>query len=117
MNEKVDSGKIIHVKYFPISKNFNLKKLLNKTHKIMYTQAIEIVDGILNEKNFIKKLLKKNSQIKWSKKLYTKKQMLELYKIKKNFDKSKIKKICRATIYDTFFPYYEIKGRKFFIKK
>lgn len=30
----------------------------------MYNQAIEIVDEILNEKNFIKKLLKKNSKIK-----------------------------------------------------
>lgn len=117
MGEKVDSGKIIDVKYFPILKNFNLKKLLNKTHKIMYNQALEILDGILNEKNFIKKLINKNSKLKWSKKLYNKKQMLKLYEIKANLNKSKIKKIFKATAYKNFYPYMSIKNKKKFIKK
>ena len=38
--------------------------------------------------------------------------MLELYKTKKNFDKSKIKKIYRATVYKNFYPYIFQKKKK-----
>ena len=43
MNEKVDSGKILSTKSFPITKKDNLFSLLNRTHNNLFKLFIEFV--------------------------------------------------------------------------
>jgi len=97
INKKIDSGKIINVKYFKITKTDNLDKLLKKTHRYLYNQAKRLIPLIIKDPAILIKLIKKNKKINWSKKLYKKKDLENLYLIKKNLNKKKIDRIIRAT--------------------
>ena len=63
---------------------------------------------------YIKKLLLKSSNEKWSRKLYKRSDLNSLYKIKLKFSKKKIDRIIRATNTKLFKPYIEILNYKFF---
>jgi methionyl-tRNA formyltransferase len=116
IDEKIDHGKIIEVKKFKILSSDNLVSLLRKTHKIMYLQALRIINGILANKNYIESKIDKNNKVKWSKNIYTYKKMLELYEINPPYNLKKIYKIFRATAYKKFYPYIIKKNKKIFIK-
>jgi len=97
INKKIDSGKIIDVKYFKITKKDNLDKLLKKTHGNLYKQAKRVIPLIIKEPTNLKKLVKKNRKVNWSKKLYKKRELENLYIIKKKLNKKKKDRIIRAT--------------------
>ena len=56
INEKVDNGKIIDVKKFSINRKDNILKILNKTYKVMSSQAISLINQIKINPNFIKSI-------------------------------------------------------------
>ena len=62
------------------------------------------------------KLLKKNTHIKWSKKLTTKKDLDKLYIVNKKVSKKQLKKIIRATNTNFFKPYISLHKKKFYFK-
>jgi len=110
INNKIDNGKILDVKKFKIHKKINLDILLQKTHNAMFLQAKNIFKSFLDGKfSNIK------NKYKWSKKLYTKKDMLNLYNIRINMDKKKFNNLLRATIYKDFKPYISLNNRKFIL--
>ena len=114
INEKIDYGKIIDVKRFKINKSDNLEKLLNKTHQILFTRALFIIKKIIKSKKK-PQILKTKIRERWSKKRYTKKDMLNLYRVKSNMSHQEIKKIKRCTVYKKFRPYFLIKSKKNYI--
>ncbi len=97
INEKIDSGRIIDVKYFKIKKNDNLEKILKKTHKYLYLNAKRFIPKIIKNPLLINNLKNKNKKIKWSGKVYKKSDLEKLYLIKKKFSQKKINNILRAT--------------------
>ena len=97
MDERIDAGKIIDVRYFVIKKNDTLTKCLSKTYSIMYNQAIFIISELIKNKDKLDILKKKNNKVKWSKKLYTRKELNKLYVINLNCSDKIIKKKIRAT--------------------
>ncbi len=109
INSKIDAGHILKVKRFRIEKNETLNKILNKTHKELFDISKEIINLCYKKPN-IKQYITK---IKWSKKIYTKKDLDKLYKIDKKSSYSRIKKIIRATQYKNFKPYIKVKKFKF----
>ena len=58
-----------------------------------------------------------NRKIIWSKKLYLRKELNKLYKIKKNTKKNELKRIIRATNYKNFKPYLVLGGEKFVLNE
>ena len=52
IDEKIDSGKIIKVKYFKINKKNNLKEVLEMTHRAMFNLANIVFNNISTE-NYI----------------------------------------------------------------
>jgi len=60
------------------------------------------------------KILDRKNKAKWSKKLYTKKDLENLYSIDKDITKNKLMKILKSTITKKFKPYISIHKKKFY---
>ena len=114
MDKNIDKGKILDVKYFNLNKNLNINSLLSKTYKIMYEQSKEMIHSIIKNKINLDHLVKKNKKFKWSKKLYTRKNLNELYKINSNIKKNKLNNLLQACNTKIFKPYIQQQGKKFF---
>ena len=108
MNPKVDSGKIIGVRRFKISRNESVFTLSQKTYKATYNLFKTIIKFIhLNNKLPVCNEL-------WLRKAYKRKELEELSKIDFSMSKKEISKRIRATYLKGFpEPYIDIKGYKF----
>ena len=116
INEKVDNGKIIDVKKFSIHKKDDISKILNKTYKVMFAQAISLINQIKINFNFIDKQIKKNKKIKWSIKIKKIKDLDKFYIINKNIKKKDFFKKIHATDTYKFKPYIKLFGKKFVLE-
>lgn len=112
INEKIDNGKIIDVSKFKLKKEDGVDKILKKTHKTMYLQAIRIIKNCLKDDSYY---LSKRINYKWSKKLYTSEDLEKLYDISSLNNKSNLGKIIEATYSKKFKPYLKIKNQKYFL--
>ena len=116
INEKVDNGKILDVKKFNISNKETVEQVLSKTYKIMATQAKSLINKINLEPEVLKKKIKRNKKLNWSKKIKTLKQLDQFYEISKNIRKDDFLKKIRATNTSKFKPYIFLHGKKFIIE-
>lgn len=116
INEKIDNGSILDVKYFKVKKNITLSQLLTKSYKAQFIQAKRILDKIFDNPSIIKKMINKNKNILWSKKLYTRKELDNIYNIKYPIHKTKFDTLIRATNYKDFKPYITLHDKKFILK-
>ncbi len=117
IDEKVDNGKILDVKYFELKKKDDINTLLKKTHKLMYRQCISMLKKILINKVPLDKLNKLNKKYKWGKILHKRKKLNQLYNFNKSISKKKLKKLLAACVTDKFSPYVTIHGEKFIYSK
>jgi methionyl-tRNA formyltransferase len=116
MNDKIDNGSIIDVKKFKIRKSDTIEKCLNKTYKLAYKQSLKIFSLILKDKNFLKKSIKKNKLIKWSKKISNRKNLDRFYQISLKLNREEFEKKIRATLTKKYKPYIVFHKNKFFLK-
>jgi len=114
MDHKIDNGKIIDVVKFKISNKDNIEKILEKTHQIMFSQAIRVIKNCLKNKKYYYSKFKK-IKFRWSKKLYTTKDLEKLYEISVVKNKSNLDRIIKATYTKNFKPFLKIKNRKYFL--
>lgn len=91
MEEKVDSGKIINIKRFPILESDNIYSLTIKSYGFLLSLFFETLDYIV-----------KNNKIpecneKWTRTPYTRKQLEELCVITPNMSEEEIRRRVKAT--------------------
>lgn len=115
IDEKIDSGKIIKVKYFKINKKNNLKEVLEMTHRAMFNLANIVLNNISTE-NYINNCIKHSKKYNWSSKYFRQSELEELYKLQIDYSKKYFDRVLRATIYSNYLPYYLIDGKKFYFK-
>ena len=116
IDTKIDNGKIIDVSQFKVKKKSNINYLISKTHLFMFYQARKIISKILKNKKNINILIRKNKKKKWTKKIYTQKDLEKLYQIDLSTSPSELEKILRATVTKKFKPYYLIEGIKYYVE-
>ena len=116
INEKVDNGKIIDAKKFSINRKDNISKILNKTYKLMSSQAISLINQIKINPNFIENQIEKNKKIKWSNKIKKIKDLDKFYIINKNIKKKDFLNKIRATDTPKYKPYIKLYGKKFILE-
>ncbi len=109
INEKIDDGKIINVFRFKINKKKELDELYDETLYFMFKQAKYVLTNL----DKLPLLCDQSKKEKWSKILYKRNDLDKLYRIKPNIEKSKLKKIIKATKSQKFKPYIIFKGYKF----
>lgn len=108
MAEKVDTGKIIAVKRFPILESDSVYSLSIKSYGHMLSLFFEIVDSIITSR-----FLPETHEM-WKRKPYTRKELEELCMISPDMKEDEIKKRIRATTYPHMpGAYIELAGYKF----
>ena len=110
-SEKIDNGKIVDVVMWKIKNNSFVDEILFKTYAKQFNQFKKVIRYI--KKDNLEFLIKKNKKYRWSKKLYTKKELKNLYLIDFNVRKKYFEKILKSTITKKFKPYVMIHGKKF----
>jgi methionyl-tRNA formyltransferase len=115
MSEKLDGGKIVDYKSFNIGKYDNLDTLLKKTHTVLLFQSKKVIQLLNKDKKNLSKLIKKNKKFKWSKKIYSKKELELFYEINLNDSKEKIYQKINATVTPKFKPFIKYKKKKFYL--
>ena len=115
IDKKIDHGKILKVKRFDILKKKNLETVLKKTHLELFKLANFFIDKIYKNNLNLNSLVKKNSHIKWSRKITKRKQLEKLYTINKDISEKNLKKTIKATVYKNFQPYIYLHGQKFYL--
>ena len=108
---KIDNGKIVDVVLWKTKTNLSVENTLLKTYEKQFYQLKRVIKYI--KKDNLKFLIKKNNKYKWSKKLYTRKNLNDLYLIDVNVKKNYFEKILKSTITKKFKPYILIHGKKF----
>tara|TARA_B100001057_G_scaffold474854_1_gene540952 strand:+ start:5978 stop:7348 length:1371 start_codon:yes stop_codon:yes gene_type:complete len=112
MNDKLDNGPIISVKYFKIKVDDNLKKLLNITHNFLFEEAKKYINLILLNKIDLMKKVKKNFKIKWSKKINNIHKLNRLYEIPQKITKKKLDLLLKSTVINDYKPFKLINKKK-----
>jgi len=107
---KIDRGKIIDVARWKIKNNESVDEILKKTYLNQLIQLKRIIQYIKKKK--LNLLIKKSKKNQWSKKLYTRRQLNQLYQINVN-KKKNLTKVLRSTVTKKFKPYILIEGKKF----
>ena len=110
-SKKIDNGKIVDVVMWNIKKDSFVDEILLKTYDKQFDQFKKVIKYI--KKDNLEFLIKKNKKYRWSKKLYTKKELENLYLIHSDVKKKHLQKILKSTITKKFKPYVLIHGKKF----
>ncbi len=113
MSNRIDNGQILDVRNFRISDKLSLEAVLDKTYKIQIIQIKQLINKLLDNKFDLKNAIKKNKDIKWSKKLFLRRDLLKLYNLSNNIDKYKLKNLIRATLTKKYKPYFKIQNMLF----
>jgi len=90
---KVDTGKIIFVKKFPLLSNDTVNDLIQRTYVYLNLIFYEIILGLLVNNSL------PESDLQWGIKPYTKKALNELCKLSQNMSNEEIDKRIRATTF------------------
>jgi methionyl-tRNA formyltransferase len=113
MNHKIDSGKILKVLRYRISKKKNLDKILEQTHQKLFLLITLFINLIADNKFNINNLIKNNKE-KWSKVIKLRSDLDNFYIINKKISKTILQKKLRATVTNKFKPYIMLHKQKFY---
>ena len=109
MTFKVDSGKIIMTRRFPVFESDNVSSLLKRSHEKLLELFIEIV-SILSEG----KDLPESTEVWNRKNFHTRNDINEnLRRITADINKEELERRIRATLFEGWKPYVEIHGIRF----
>jgi methionyl-tRNA formyltransferase len=107
MSKRVDTGRIIKVKSFPILPMDNVSTLLNRT----YDYQLALFYEVLNEL-FARGQLPQ-SDLVWTRKPYSRKEFNQLFKITNEMDRFEVESRLRALSFENYQPHIELHGYKF----
>jgi methionyl-tRNA formyltransferase len=110
-SDKIDNGKIVDVVLWKNKNDSSVDEILLKTYEKQFYQFKRVIKYI--KKDNLEFLIKKNKKYKWSKKLYNKNDLNDLYLIDVNIKKKYFEKILKSTITKKFKPYVFLHGKKF----
>lgn len=107
MAGKVDTGRIIAVKRFPVYPEDDVAALLKRTYENQIALFFEIVQLMAESRP-----LPVSSET-WTRPPFTRKQFNELFRITPDMPKDEIARRVRAVSYGPYQPYVEVEGYRF----
>ncbi len=110
MLEKVDTGSIIEVRRFPVLDTDSVYSITQKCYSSIICSFYDIVDTIRAGKKIPK------SDLVWTKKPYTRKELNSLSKIDLNMTIEESERRIKATTYDKPWAFVEVNGRKYVLE-
>lgn len=91
MMPKIDSGRIVHVKYFEILREYTLVDITQKCYEYILKQFCEVFNY------YLKNGALPYAGVEWSKHLYTRTELDRLCQIKKTMSPEEVKRRIKAT--------------------
>jgi len=107
MATKVDTGRIVAVRRFPVYPEDNVASLLKRTYENQIALFFEIVQLMAEGRDL------PLSSESWTRPPFTRKQFNELFKIRPDMGREEIARRVRAVSYGQYQPYVEIGGFRF----
>lgn len=107
MARKVDTGRIIAVKRFPVYPEDDVDALLKRTYENQIALFFEIANLIAEGKEL------PVSKETWTRAPFSRKQFNELFVISPEMSEDEISRQIRAISYGPWQPYMEVNGRRF----
>ena len=107
MATKVDTGRIVAVRRFPVYPEDNVASLLKRTYENQIALFFEIVQLMAEGRDL------PLSSESWTRPPFTRKQFNELFRIRPDMGREEITRRVRAVSYGQYQPYIEIGGFKF----
>lgn len=118
MDEKIDSGKILSTKYFPIYENDNVCKLLDRTHETLFNLFIDFTTNLRKSgKDYIERNLIENKDVIWGDLKRTVKDIDKYQLIDKDIDEIELKNRIRGFHFTNHPIELELHGRRFVLKE
>ena len=118
MDEKIDSGKILGTKYFPIFENDNVYKLLDRTHDILFSLFKEFTTNLRKSgKDYIEKNIIKNKDARWGNLTRTVKDIENYRLIDKDIDEIELKNRIRSFNFTNYPIELKLHGKSFVLKE
>lgn len=112
MADHVDSGRILGVRYFSVSKKDSLVEVTNKCYEHILKQFFYIF------RFYLKNNALPRTQKKWSRHLYTRRQLDHLCRIRRGMSLEEVRKRIRATNFPNMpKAYWEMHGYRFEYKE
>lgn len=105
MASRVDTGRIISTKRFPIFSSDNVASLLLRTYEYQLVLFYEIVGHVLSSNEPLP-----TSDEDWSRKPFTRKEFNELCRIRPEMSQEEIRKRAKATTFGDWAPTMEVNG-------
>lgn len=110
MAAKVDTGKLIAVKRFPVFPSDNVASILERTYEHMIVLFYEVLSGILKDEPL------PELEETWTRKPFSRKEFNQLGRITPDMSKEEITRRVRATSFGPWQPTVEIQGYLFSLK-
>lgn len=107
MAPKVDTGKIIAVRRFPVSPQEGVAELLERTYEHQIALFLQIVGQLAEGKDLPR------SNERWARQPYTREEFNALFLITPGMSKEEIARRIRAVSYQHWQPYVELHGYRF----
>jgi methionyl-tRNA formyltransferase len=117
MNEKIDNGRILDCRRFPILKFDGVDSLLKRTHLKLLDLFYDVTTGIgMNGEKYIQKMLSESADEKWNGEARKMHELNELKTIRSDATKEEVERVVRATYTELFPPKIILHGFEFFLK-
>lgn len=114
MNERIDNGRILQVRRFPISEDDGLMDVLYRTHCELFDLCAHFLSQVReNGEKFIEDQLAATGDIKWVGEARKLKDLEELQRLHVGISEEELKRIVRATYTEKFPPSIVLHGFKF----
>lgn len=110
MKAKVDTGKVIEVRRFPVSNDDTVYSVTQNCYLEIANSFNDIVSKIS------KGIDLPTSDEHWTRIPYTRKELDALCEVKADMSKEEVEKRIKATTYDRPWAFTEIHGNKFYLK-
>ncbi len=117
MNEKVDNGKILEVRRFPVRKGDNLLGVLERTHSELYHLCSDFVSALATVgESYVPVKIAECEGVSWGGEARLLKELEKLQTIDVGIEKSELERIIRATDIEGFPPKVMLHGYKFYLR-
>ena len=114
MSKEIDSGKILEVRRFPVSKQDNLVTVLKTTHDELQELCSDFISKLASEgEGFVISKLAEYKEVNWVGKARLIRELNALQTIEVDIEKSELERIIRSTYIDGFPPKIKIHGYEF----
>ena len=117
MNERIDNGRILMVRRFPVNEDDGLGVILHQTHcELSHLCSYFLTQVNLHGEKFLEKQLATESHEKWSGEARKMRDLEELQRINLDISEESLRRIIRATYTELYPPWIELHGFKFMLQ-